>query len=648
MKLRIIDAYGKESILEAEEHQNLLRILKNNGYALDAPCGGNGSCHKCRITVDGTERLACATEAKDGMTVELPRLEGVRVLAGGSLLNKMRYSLRISNAYGEGRGLAVDLGTTTVALLIFSLRNGRIIAEASGENLQKAFGADVISRIIEQGKEGGAARLNAAAMESISRILPKEATSIRRVAIAGNTTMEYLLLGRDAACIRKNEPDPLEFHDLHMSDLLNPDGSAPPDQLNLKGDSVSDRLNLKGDSAFDNLSSEENSVLNGPNFQGDSGIDNLSSEENSVLNGPNFQGDSGIDNLSSEENSVSDEQEPRGSFPSDNVLQEAAGWNTRPEAELLLMPNVGSYVGGDITAGVFASDLWKNESMGLFVDLGTNGEIVFGNSEFMLCCACSAGPAFEGGDTACGMRAMDGAIDSVRIDPVTYEPSFTVLGAVNDAVDTGHAASCSEHTAVGTAHSADYNSRNAEFCSPKGICGSGIIDLTAELFKNKIITPKGRFCVENAHIRKDEFGVRRYCLTDEVYITETDLDNIIRAKGAIFAGISVMLSSLEMDVSAIGDIYVAGGVGSAINMKNATAIGMLPDISEEHLHFLGNASLAGAYAAAVSDDARRKIYELAHGMTYLDLSTIPCYMDCFTGECFIPHTTVGTDPTIPG
>lgn len=505
MNINVIDSDGRQIVLRASAGQSIYQLLKMNGIPLDAPCGGNGSCHKCNVTADGRTRLACATEVREGMTVELPRLQGVRILgAGEELFSQMRYQLRISNPFHEGRGLVIDLGTTTVALLVCSLRNGHILAEASGENLQKAFGADVISRIIEQGKEGGLQRLKEAALKSIRDILPEECESIRRVTIAGNTTMEYLLLGLPAECIRKNEPEILEFPNREVQGL-------PP---------------------------------------------------------------------------------------------------VKDGTELLLSPNVGSYVGGDITAGVFASGLWKNETMSLFIDLGTNGEVVFGNNEFMLCCACSAGPAFEGGDTSCGMRAMDGAIDSVTINEEDFEPSFTVIGDP-ESDDSG----------------------------PEGLCGSGIIDLVAELFRCRMITPRGKFCARHPRITEDEFGVKRYSLTHRIYITETDLDNIIRAKGAIYAGIIMMLKSLDLELPVLQDIYIAGGIGAAINMKNAMAIGMLPCLPEENFHYLGNASLLGAYAMTVSEDAEKKIHELSGSMTYLDLSTAAGYMDVFTSECFLPHTS---------
>lgn len=290
-----------------------------------------------------------------------------------------------------------------------------------------------------------------------------------------------------------------------------------------------------------------------------------------------------------------------------------------PWARVWLAPNVGSYVGGDITAGAFASLIWNREEYSLFIDLGTNGEIVFGNRDFLMCCACSAGPAFEGGDISCGMRATDGAIEAVTIDRETMEPALTVIG----------------------------NQR------PVGLCGSGIIDVIAELYRTSILGANGKFIKEGRRVVRDKHGTGRYILAfapesetgREIAITEVDIESFVRAKGAIFSAIDTMLAALDFDTDMIEQVYVAGGIGSGINMKNAVRIGMFPDVDLEKFTYIGNSSLAGAYAMALSDDARQKVAEIAGSMTYLELSTHPGYMDRFVAACFLPHTDAGRFPT---
>ena len=293
-----------------------------------------------------------------------------------------------------------------------------------------------------------------------------------------------------------------------------------------------------------------------------------------------------------------------------------------PNAEILFAPNIGSYVGGDITAGTLASGIWNSEEFSVFIDLGTNGEIVFGNSDFLMSCACSAGPAFEGGDISCGMRATDGAIEAVTIDKETMEPNLSIIGEEGQA--------------------------------PVGLCGSGIIDIIAELFRCGIINAKGQLVREGKRVKVDEDGMKSYVIAfkedtgsvKDVEITEVDIDSFIRAKGAIYSGIITLVESLGFDMSVVDNVYVAGGIGSGINMQNAVRIGMLPDIPLEKYRYIGNSSLAGSYAMLLSTPAEEKVTELASNMTYLELSTHPGYMDSFVAACFIPHTDASLFPSV--
>lgn len=309
-------------------------------------------------------------------------------------------------------------------------------------------------------------------------------------------------------------------------------------------------------------------------------------------------------------------------FETNSIHGRDLGLNIHPDARVILAPNIGSYVGGDITAGTLVSMVWAKEEFSLFVDLGTNGELVFGNSDFMMSCACSAGPAFEGGDISCGMRATDGAIEACTIDPETMKPTYKIVGE--------------------------------EGTKPVGLCGSGIIDVIAELFKCKIIGANGKFVREGDRIRHDKYGIGSYVLATkeeagsvkDIEINEVDIDNFIRAKGAIFSAIYTMLTSLDFDVSMIENVYVAGGIGSGINMQNAVNIGMFPDIGVEKYHYIGNSSLAGAYAMVLSEAAEEKVYELSKNMTYMELSTTPGYMDEFVAACFLPHTNASLFPSV--
>lgn len=307
---------------------------------------------------------------------------------------------------------------------------------------------------------------------------------------------------------------------------------------------------------------------------------------------------------------------------SPKIMGENVELDVNPSAYVYLAPNVASYVGGDITAGVLSAGIWASEENVLFIDLGTNGEIVFGNQDFMMSCACSAGPAFEGGGIRCGMRASCGAIESIKIDPKTLEPRLSMIGN----------------------------------CDPIGICGSGIIDLICQMILTGVIDRRGKIQKEldNRRIRFDEHGIGEYVLAfkeeynleNDITVNEVDIDNFIRAKGAIYSGASVLLQSLGMDFSVIDKVYIAGGIGNSLNIENAITIGLLPDVEREKFQYIGNSSLVGSYLALISRDAKNKLEEIASQMTYVELSVYPGYMDEFVSACFLPHTNIEDFPTV--
>ena len=620
---------GNPVTIECNAGDNLLELARRSNVAIDAPCSGNGSCGKCRVRLLEGEleslpsrhitdeeyaagwRLACCSKVRSDCAVFVPdiasayqsrmktadlsspqelaifedcqdhlresgihfvnRFRAVTVsMTPPSLDDTMPDSERLSRALEEALGVerveipfcvmvklahvlrqhdfvvcvkgelrsgvfhcmeirgpedrtmagcAIDIGTTTVTMLLTDLTSGKLLAKGSCGNGQIRYGADVINRIIEQGRPGGRKKLQDAIIkETLTPILVNlcrhagiHAGDILRLSVGANTTMNHLFVGVDAASVRMEPYIPSFFH---WDGLLAGDLKLP----------------------------------------------------------------------------------------------------ANPLARILIAPNIGSYVGGDITAGTLASGIWDKDETSLFIDLGTNGEIVFGNRDFLMSCACSAGPAFEGGDISCGMRATDGAVEACVIDKQTMEPTLTVIGDPDQRV--------------------------------VGICGSGIIDMISELFRCGIINAKGLFVREGKRILRDEHGMGRYVVAwaqesetgREVSLNEVDIDNFIRAKGAIFSAIDTLLHAVDMTVDMIDKVYVAGGIGSGINMENAVNIGMFPDVEPAKFHYIGNSSLTGAYAMVVSDDAAAKTAEVAANMTYLELSTYPGYMDSFVAACFLPHT----------
>ena len=620
---------GSPVTIECNAGDNLLELARRANVAIDAPCSGNGSCGKCRVRLIEGEletirsrhitdeeynagwRLSCNSKVLSDCTVLVPdiasayqsrmktadlsspkeiaifedckadmlssgihfdndflaldvvmdaptlddtmpdnerltwgikaQLEVEEVHIPFAVMVKLAHTLREHDFHVcvKGRhdgdkfycmeicdpadtaivGCAIDIGTTTVTMVLTDLTSGKLLAKGSSGNGQIRYGADVINRIIEQGRTGGKKKLQDAIIkETLTPIIANlcktagiNARSILRLSIGANTTMNHLLLGVDADPVRMEPYIPSFFS---WEGLLAGDLHLP----------------------------------------------------------------------------------------------------ANPLASVVIAPNIGSYVGGDITAGTLASGIWDKDEMSLFIDLGTNGELVFGNRDFLMSCACSAGPAFEGGDISCGMRATDGAVEACQIDKITMEPTLTVVGDPGQKV--------------------------------VGICGSGIIDIISELFRCGVINAKGLFVRDGERVKRDQHGMGRYVLATaeesdtgrEVSINEVDIDNFIRAKGAIFSAIDTLLQSVDMTPDCIDKVYVAGGIGSGINMKNSVNIGLFPDVELEKFHYIGNSSLTGAYAMVMSDQAIKKCAEVAANMTYLELSTYPGYMDSFVAACFLPHT----------
>lgn len=291
--------------------------------------------------------------------------------------------------------------------------------------------------------------------------------------------------------------------------------------------------------------------------------------------------------------------------------------NINKQAPVYTVPCVASYVGGDIAAGVLASRMHRKSETALFMDIGTNGEIVIGNKEWLVTAACSAGPCFEGSGIKHGMRATEGAVEYVSIDPQTFEPTLRVIGSGN----------------------------------PIGICGSGMIDAITEMFLTGVIDQKGRFVkgLNTSRIRDGFEGPEFLLYGDrrrDIVLTEVDIENIMRAKAAIYAGISLLLKKVGLTLDDIERVYIAGGFGNYLNVEKAITIGMLPDISKEKFLFLGNASIAGAYLCLLSDKMRKEAEEIALKMTNIELSVSRRFMDEYMSALFLPHTDISLFPTV--
>ncbi|MCE5295774.1 MAG: ASKHA domain-containing protein [Euryarchaeota archaeon] len=310
-----------------------------------------------------------------------------------------------------------------------------------------------------------------------------------------------------------------------------------------------------------------------------------------------------------------------------------------PEAPIYFVPGRASYVGGDIVADVLSSGMHLSDKVSLLIDVGTNGEVVLGNRDWMVSCSCSAGPAFEGGEVASGMRAMTGAIEKISIDRdlnVTY--------------------------------------RTIRDDRPRGICGSGLIDAVSEMFARGIIDKKGKIQIANGDRVRDTGDGKEFVIAfsketkeasvslamkaksgiwgaktvqgKEITITDGDILNIIRTKAALYAACDVLLESMEMRFDDVEKVYIAGGFGNYIDIEKAINIGLLPDIPRDRFTFLGNAALGGAFMTLLSSEKRAEALAVYEKMTYLELTTSNAFFDRFTSSLFLPHTDIERFPSV--
>jgi uncharacterized 2Fe-2S/4Fe-4S cluster protein (DUF4445 family) len=620
-----------EKTVAVPENTELLEAAREAGVEIDTPCGGKGSCGKCAVKlvsgeVDTDSRgkltdakvkegfiLTCKSCIKNTpatieipeqaigiggkfidpeeniklidpvlfpekkhlnpvtnkycITIPPPQLEdGLsdidrldRVLKKEAGAKEIEYSLRfvqkladtiraengkltvtlaeIDNKYhvveiepgdttNDNYGIAVDIGTTTVSVMLVSLTNGKILSSISDYNAQISCGLDIISRINFAQRPKGLDTLRKRIMNTVNRLIRHasdahgiQTSTITGAAVSGNTTMIHLLLGLKPEYIRLEPYTP--------------------------------------------------TVLDVP----DIAADNIRLEIN-------------------------------------------------PHSPVYISPGVGSYVGGDITAGLLCTDFAINsDKFCLFIDIGTNGELVIGNNNVIMTCACSAGPAFEGGSIEYGMRAASGAVDRVEIDPGTGQATFQTIG--NE--------------------------------KPLGICGSGLISLVAGLFSAGWIDSAGKLDrTRSSQYIKINGRRGQYVIVPEkesgtgrpITLSELDIENFLRSKAAIYSACSLLLKQLEIEFDDLEKIYIAGGFGRFLDIEKAVTIGLLPDVPREKFHYLGNSSVMGTYMTLVSKKHKKLQQDLTRKITYVELNTDPAYMDQYTGALFLPHTDISRFPSV--
>ncbi len=588
---------------------NLLAALRNAHVQIESICGGKGECGKCRVIIESGDfrekrltqknhlttaerergyRLACEIFVTGDMEVTIPvesRIERPQILCGlsgecdcggmdpavrlypleirsnptlphaGTSIRLKEYSgkrpaisdsvyrkmqepdtglvavLTETNGYpevidaipkekaGPPLGIALDLGTTTIACALVDLDSGLVIAEETTMNKQITYGEEVITRIAFAMKGDGLRILQQAAAGSINVAIRRVAETagvdpldLVEIAVSSNTVMNHLLTGTD--------PGYLELADADV---------------------------------------------------------------------------------------------PRKPF-----IRKAAslGISIHPEAYCFCLPNVSRFVGGDAVSGVLSSGLHCGSEISLFIDLGTNGEIVMGNKDWIASISCASGPAFEGAGVSSGMRAMHGAIEKVAIEPETGEAHCMVIGGGK----------------------------------PRGICGSGLIDCVTGMFGAGIIDFKG-ILTDHPLVREGHNGPEYVVVRAEdaatgrdIVITQADMDYFMDSKAALCGGIGVLLKKYRMKVTDIRHIFLAGAFGAFVDIHNTVTFGIIPYFPNAEVHPVGNTSLKGAYAALVSKTKRREAEKIAGTMVYIDLLVDVDFIEEYTAALYIP----GKEEYFPG
>ncbi|MGD8543803.1 MAG: ASKHA domain-containing protein, partial [Candidatus Bathyarchaeota archaeon] len=422
-------------------------------------------------------------------------------------------NVELGDRIGSNYGLAIDVGTTTVAILLVDLINGKILGRESGLNRQITYGEELIPRIAFADKPDGLQKLQLEVVKSINDITDRLTSrvgvkneEITDVCVGGNTVMNHLFAGMNPTYLS----------------MANVEVSRSP---------IIKKLGTLGIRA-------------------------------------------------------------------------------NPEAYVYCLPNVSRFLGGDAVGDVIASGMYNSDETSLMVDMGTNGEIIFGNKNWLVSCSCASGPAFEGEGIKFGIRAMRGGIDHVKIDPTSFEAEYTVIG----------------------------NTR------PKGICGSGIIDIATEMFSvgildfaGKIVkgrTPlvrKGRDGLEYVVVPAEKTAIGR-----DIVITQRDMDYIMDSKAAACGAITVLMKKLKLSIYDVQNLYLAGAFGAYTDLKNATKLGIFPEFPNAKVHPIGNGSLSGAYATLLSMEKRNEAKAIAENMVYIDLLVDVEFTEKYSEAIYIP------------
>ncbi len=620
--------------LKVEAGDNLLKILQGAEYDLQADCGGQGTCGRCQVKIEKGEdfsysgellsadrleegfRLACQLEVEGDLEITIPEsslLTGQQILVGSEEEDNYLESKEIS---GRPREINPLVRKKSLKLSSPSLQDNtadldRIYRELTGESgfTDYRLELDLVRELPELLRENDwkieLQQADLLTHQEIIEVSSTEAGSSYGLAVdIGTTTVVAALL------------------DLEDGSEVGRRGEY--NRQSRYGEDVISRINYasKNEKGVQEVNQALIETINELIAELLSRED-IDTEQIKILM---MAGNTTMVHtlMGADPNNIRRSPFVPNFFMPPVFKAEELGLKVLPQAPVYCFPAVGSFVGGDITSGILASRLHSQEDITMLIDIGTNGEIVVGNQSLLIGCSASAGPAFEGGGISCGIRAMEGAIEQVNFD-ADYNFQYRTIGNV----------------------------------PPRGVCGSGLIELLATMQQRGIINRSGRYNRElgSDRLRQREDETYEFLLVpaeetdigEDLVFAENDIKHLLRSKGAVYAGIKIMLDRLSLEEQMLEKVFIAGGFGNYLNIEASIRIGLLPDLPRERFEFIGNSSLKGARRAVLSGEAFKESLELASKMTYLELSSdenSKDFMDEFVAAQFIPHTNLSLFPSL--
>jgi uncharacterized 2Fe-2S/4Fe-4S cluster protein (DUF4445 family) len=620
--------YPKNITAETEEGENLLRVAMSAGVHINASCGGAGTCGKCKVKIDSGEvkseiterlsdeeldegyRLACITTVESDLSVSIP-VE--------SLLDKSVLTIK------SAKGKSHIIGKAKLSQLCPECKSDSVVVKLYIE-LPKPSAEDNMNDL-DRVKVAVKKQFDLNIHSTDFAVIKKMSKILRNA--DWNVTITAVLTSAGSKCINIQEGDTtkenyslvidvgttsvyVEILDVREGTTV-AEGSDYNSQISYGEDVISRIIYSQKEGGLKTLQDRIISTINGiiDELLKESGIDkenitHLVAAGNTTMT----QILLGLDPKYIREAPYI----PVANFVPP-VRAASLGINIGNNAYLYTFPVISSYVGGDITSGVLGTGIFKHDEVTMYIDVGTNGEIVLGNKDWLVTTSCSAGPAFEGGGVKYGMRATKGAIEQIRIQPETYEPMILVIGNVK----------------------------------PKGICGSAMIDVVAELLEVGLIDQNGKFYrdKETDWIREGESGYEYVLaraeetqINTDITINEVDIENLIRTKAAIYSGCVVLLNNVGYTFADIDKFIIAGGFGHYIDVERGISIGLLPEIDINKFTFIGNGSLLGARLVSLTKDTLKDASNIAKTMTNIELANNKMFMDEYISAMFLPHTNI--------